>query len=133
MISRDNIIVLFLITAITSSQFYYSYKFSNPDYGNSDFYQYKEMVIKPFNAESSRSPFIYRQFTTSIASFIYKTGIYYDTEISFNTDNINQRVYFALLTSNYIGLILCFLSIIHFLKRYIKKYSMVYYFFPMRH
>ncbi len=131
MISRNNIITVFLITIVTISQFYYSYKFSDPGFGNSDFYQYKEMVIQPFSADSSRSPFVYRQFTTSIASLLYNVGIFYNTEISFNTDNITQRIYFALLTSNYIGLIFCFLTIIFFIKRHVKQKSVVYYFFPI--
>ena len=116
-------------TLITSSQFYYSYKFSDPNYGNSDFFQYAGMVEDPFDSESAESPFIYRQFTTLIANFIYSNGIFYDTEISFKTDIETQNIFFALLTSNYLGILFCFFTLIYYVKKYLNEKSIILYFF----
>jgi hypothetical protein len=89
------------------------------------------MVINPYNTYSAKSPFIYRQFTTSIAHLLYKNNIYYDAKISFDTDIVTQRVFFSLLLSNYIGLFMCFLSIIYFLRLYIRDHSIIFYLFPI--
>ena len=124
-------IVTFLTLIISSSQFYYSYKFSDPNYGNSDFFQYAGMVENPFVSKSAESPFIYRQFTTSIANFIYSNGIFYDTEISFKTDIETQKIFFALLTSNYLGILFCFFTLIYYVKKYLNEKSIILYFFPV--
>ena len=124
-------IIIFLTLIISSSQLYYSYKFSDPNYGNSDFFQYAGMVEDPFVSESAESPFIYRQFTTLIANFIYSNDIFYDTEISFKTDRETQKIFFALLISNYLGILFCFFTLIYFIKKYLNEKSIIFYFFPV--
>lgn len=97
---------LLLIILITYGTFYYSYKFSNPNLGNNDYYNYRIMVEKPLDLNATQSPFIYRQFTTVISSLILKSGIYYATKITYICSESEQKIYFSLLLANYIGLIL---------------------------
>jgi len=116
----DKIGFLILIILITYGSFYYSYKYSNPDLGNNDYYNYKIMVEKPLDFNATHSPFIYRQFTTVFSSIILKTGLYYKTKIAYICNENEQRVYFSLLLSNYLGLI-CTNFLIIYLSFYLYK------------
>jgi hypothetical protein len=90
---------------------YFSYKYYSPDYGASDFYAYYKMVLHPLDFSVAPSPLIYRQFSTLITSLIFKMGIFYNMEISYVNEAINQRVFFAFILSNYIALALTALTI----------------------
>ena len=109
----EKIGLLFLIILITYGTFYYTYKFSNPNLGNNDYYNYRVMVEKPLDFNATQSPFIYRQFTTLISSAILKSGIYYKTKITYICNESEQKIYFSLLLTNYLGLIFTNLLIIY--------------------
>lgn len=92
---------------ISYGMLYFSYKFYSPLVGGgSDFFQYYNMYLNPLDFDVAKSPFIYRQFSAVITFFIIESGIYYDAEIVFNNPIINQHVFFGVLLSNYIALLL---------------------------
>ena len=93
-----NLSLYFLILLfVTYGQFYHQYKFSDPNLGNNDYFNYKEMITTPLNIDATGSPFVYRQFTTLISKVIYDLGIFYDSKIVFTSNNDEQRIYFSIL------------------------------------
>lgn len=83
---------------------YFSYKYFSPNYGQSDFFNYYKMVLEPLNFSVTESPFIYRQFSTVITALVLETGLYYNVEIAYVQEGIQQKVFFAFIFSNYIAL-----------------------------
>ena len=95
----------FFFFLISYGMLYFSYKFYSPIIGGgSDFFQYYNMYLNPLNFDVASSPFIYRQFSALITNFIIKSGIFYNAVISYNDPTISQRVFFAVLLSNYMAL-----------------------------
>ena len=100
------LLLRFLVFILVSyGLLYFSYKYFSPNYGQSDFFHYYKMVLHPLDFTVTESPFIYRQFSTVITSLIVKSGIYYNTEISYVQEGIKQNVFFAFIFSNYIALL----------------------------
>jgi len=128
---KKNAFYSIIILLISYSSFYYSYKFSNPDLVNPDYYKYENMVTAPFDYSATTSPFVYRQITPFIASLIYQSGIYYHTEIAFDCSPEGQRIFFSLILSNYLGLILTMLVIIAFMRNIYQTQSIPTLFFPV--
>jgi len=110
---------------LTYGMFYHSYKFSTPDLGNNDFYSYYKIAEKPFDLSVEYSPYIYRQFTPLLVNIIYSLNIYYDAEISYQNENIDQRLYFAFLLANYIGILFTALIISYIIQKITKNESLL--------
>lgn len=121
-------IVIFLISY---GQLYHSYKNKNPNFGNNDYFKYREMVTNPLDFTVTEAPFIYRQFTTLVSRVILDAGIFYPTEINYKCEVAEQKVFFAILSSNYIGLFLCFLTMIYYLNMEIKRLDIKELLFPI--
>lgn len=131
MILKDLSLYFLILLFITYGQFYHQYKFSDPNLGNNDYFNYKEMITNPLNIDATGSPFVYRQFTTVISKVIYDLGIFYDSKIVFTSNNDEQRIYFSILLSNFIGIFLCLFSLIFFLTKYYHLKSVEIIFFPI--
>lgn len=86
--------------------FYFSYKYYVPDFGGSDFYSYYPMYLDPFNYHAARSSFVYRQLTALIVHLVWKSGLFYDTAISFSKEGYDKHVFFAAILTNYVALTL---------------------------
>lgn len=96
--------LLFLI--ISYGLFYFSYKYYVPDFGGTDFYAYYPMYLDPFNYHVTRSSFVYRQLTALIVHLVWRSGLFYDTAISFSKEGYDKHVFFAAILTNYIALTL---------------------------
>jgi hypothetical protein len=84
-----------------------SYKYYDPFIGGGDdFSVYYSMYENPLSNDTE-APRGYRLFGATVTHLIYKANIYYHTEISFQHDDYDQRIFFAALLSNYIALLLC--------------------------
>lgn len=111
---------IIIFSLLTYPIFYSNYKFSTPSLGNLDYFRYEKMVDEPFNSNTTKSPFVFRQFTTTIAHLIYKTNISYKTKTVFGNVSKSQKIYFSLLLTNYIGILLCLSLLTTYLQ---KKYK----------
>ncbi len=94
--------ILFFII-ISYGLLYFSYKHYTP-IGAGDYVFYKQMMFKPFDYNSSESPFVYRQISPVISFIIYNIGIFYDTNISYSNELIEKKIFFSNLISNFIAL-----------------------------
>ena len=97
--------VVFLVLA-SYGILYFSYKYYLPWPGHNDFDQYHPMYLHPLDFTQAEAPFIYRQFSAVITNVVYRTGIFYPNEIQFSTPAYEQRVFFSVLLSNYVALLL---------------------------
>ena len=109
-----------LYTLITYPLFYFAYKFNMPKFGSSDIYHYLRMYQDPFNFSIADGPFVYRQLSAGIVHLVEKSGLYYDTQISFSDPNFSQRFYFAAILVNWVSLLIgsSFISIYFEKKRW---------------
>jgi hypothetical protein len=100
---------------------YYCYKFGSPDLGNNDFYQYKGMVERPFDADAAPAPFVLRQLPAAVAHLFYVLGIFYDTKTNLDTifpgDVATKRIVFALILSNALAAGISFLISLHYIRK----------------
>src|SRR5262249_54926698 len=71
-----------------------------------DFYEYYPMYQRPLDFGAAGSPFIYRQVSALLTHAIYAAGLYYPHDIAFADPQIDQRMFFAALLTNYLGLVL---------------------------
>lgn len=113
MISRMNrqiilqILIRFLFLLLASyGIFYFSYKYYLPWPGQNDYVHYYPMYLEPLDFTQAQAPFVYRQMSALIANGIYQAGIFYPNEIQFASTDYEQRVFFSVLFSNYIALLL---------------------------
>jgi len=123
---------LLLVILFTYGAFYSSYKFGRPDLGNHDFARYEKMVDSPFNLSATRAPFVLRQLPTAIAYGIEKAGIFYPNKISFadsvyNKASNSQQVYFALIFSNYIAVVVALTLLIRYIRKKVPGQPNVHY------
>ncbi|MCX8081224.1 MAG: hypothetical protein N3F09_08315 [Bacteroidia bacterium] len=86
---------------LTYPLFYYAYKFGSPDFGNIDFYHYYHLY-KDFDIEKVQSPFNIRLVSPFLVYLFYKSGIYYNAEISYHNPMIDQQVFFSSIAVNYL-------------------------------
>lgn len=86
---------------------YAAYKFYDPSIaGHADYFSYYKMHQAPLDFSATSAPFIYRQFTAITTNLIFAAGIYYPEDIAFTDARIDQRLFFAALLANYLGLVL---------------------------
>ena len=86
--------------------FYHSYKFHDPALiGVGDIIHYVPMYLSPLDFSVSSQPFVSRQLHAVVAHLIYAADISYDTLTAIGPQR--QRVFFAALLSNYMGLMTC--------------------------
>ncbi|HHH53649.1 MAG TPA: hypothetical protein ENK91_08335 [Bacteroidetes bacterium] len=99
------ILRILFFAMISYGLLYFSYKYFSPNYGQSDFFHYYKMVLDPLNFSVTESPFIYRQLSTVITALVLETGLYYNIEIAYTQEGIDQHVFFAFILSNYLALL----------------------------
>jgi hypothetical protein len=85
---------------------YFSYKFYIPWYGGSDYIEYYKMYVSPLDFSAAHSPWVYRQLSAILTHVVYKSGLYYNDEISFHDLAYDQRIFFAALLTNFVCLLL---------------------------
>jgi hypothetical protein len=95
------LIELFLLVLFSYPLFYYAYKFGTPDLGGSDFYSYYG-IYESWDFTGVESPFNIRLVSCSLVFLLHKTGLFYNTTISFQNPEISQQVFFSALLFNYL-------------------------------
>jgi hypothetical protein len=102
---------------------YFSYKFYVPWRGGNDYAEYYHMVQKPFDFTAARAPFVYRQVGTAIAHVPWRLGLRYPTDIAlddaleYKGDTYpDTRVFFALVLTNYVFLVLTAVLLAYFVR-----------------
>jgi hypothetical protein len=110
------------IYALASVGFlYFSYKYYVPEYGGIDYYNYYNIYLHPLNINAGDEPFVYRQLNALLVHGIWKSGLYYDTKISFVTKGYDQRVFFAAVLANWSALVACATVVAATTRRWIGK------------
>lgn len=84
---------------------YFSYKWLDPTQVNTDFIRYYEMVQHPLNFHVAPSPWVYRQLTAIIANGVWRLHIYYPDSIQFHNPHYDQHIFFAVLFTNYVSVV----------------------------
>ena len=86
--------------------FYSAYKSWTPEiFGGNDFYQYYLMYLNPID-NNAIAPFAYRIFGPLITNIIYNIGFEYTAIIQYTNPVILKEVFFSVIFSNYIALLL---------------------------
>jgi len=102
--ANRNFIPLLIYFFLSYPLFYFAYKFGNPDFGNTDFYQYY-FLYKDWEFSKVISPFNTRIISSFLIYLLNKTGLFYSTEINYHNSYIDQQVYFNAIFFNYICLV----------------------------
>lgn len=76
-----DLLILISFFCLSAGVFYGGAKFHVPWYGANDFDAYYKMTAEPFN-NSATAPFAYRVLTPTIAHFVEKSEIFYDSKIT---------------------------------------------------
>jgi len=117
LVARDVLLAFIAISGFA----YFNYKFGNPEFGNNDFFRYKEMVLHPFDLSATSAPFVLRQLPTFVAHIFYMSGLSYDTKVNFDVvlaaDNISKRIFFALILSNAAAIALSIVAAMNFIRK----------------
>jgi hypothetical protein len=103
---RTLLLRLCLLFLLSYGFLYFSYKWLDPTQVVLDFPQYYGMVLHPFDLHAAPSPFVYRQLTTMVASALWHLHVYYPDKIRFFDPRFDQRIFFAVLLTNYLGVLL---------------------------
>src|SRR5262252_1974855 len=84
--------------------FYFSYKwYALPD---PDFLRhYAQNDLNPLSFAQGMTPHVLRQGSAVLTWLIYHAGIYYPSLIAFHAPGLDQRLFFAALLANYVGLL----------------------------
>ena len=85
---------------------YFTYKWVNPSVAESDFFKYYPMILHPLDFHVSQSPWIYRQLSALVAHCIWRLHIYYPLAIQFKDPRFDQRLFFAAIFTNFIGVLI---------------------------
>ncbi|HYM17171.1 MAG TPA: hypothetical protein VEU06_01300 [Micropepsaceae bacterium] len=94
---------LFLLLLASYGLLYFTYKYYVPI--RADFYEYYPMYQRPLDFTVAGAPFIYRQVSAVLTHLVYLSGVYYPHDIAFADPAIDQRLFFAALLTNYLGLV----------------------------
>lgn len=113
------------IIGLLSFGFLYSnYKSYVPwESGGIDYAKYYHMVEHPLDFEAAGAPFVYRQFGTLVAWVPWRLGLHFPLEIALD-DHLefrgerypDTRIFFALLLSNYLFLVLVAVAVGYLLR-----------------
>ena len=76
-----NFIILISFFCMSAGVYYGGAKFHVPWYGANDFGEYYKMTAEPFN-NTAKAPWAYRVLTPTIAHFVEKSGLFYDSKIT---------------------------------------------------
>jgi hypothetical protein len=122
--SASRLAVRLLVFGLLSFGFlYFSYKFYVPWRGGNDYAEYYRMVQQPFDFSAARAPFVYRQAGTAIAHVPWRLGLRYPTDIALDDylsyqgeEYPDTRVFFALVLSNYVFLVLTAVLLAYFVR-----------------
>lgn len=97
---------LALLTLLSYPILYFSYKYYTPVINGADYKFYYETYLHPLDLTATKAPFVYRQGSALLAHLIYRLGLFYQTNISYEDPARNVRVFFAALLANYVALVL---------------------------
>jgi len=78
---KKDILILIAYFALSAGVYYAGAKFHVPWYGGSDFNQYYQMTLDPFE-NSAQSPWAYRLMVPALAHFIHESGVFYDSKLT---------------------------------------------------
>jgi hypothetical protein len=98
---------LLLYATISYGLLYFSYKYYLPDAGGQDFYAYYQIYTDPLDFQAASPPFVFRQLSAVLVFLVWKAGIYYPLKIAYHAYGVDQRVFFAAIFVNYVGLTAC--------------------------
>src|SRR5215472_13509063 len=101
----QGLVLRFAVLLLSSyGAFYFSYKwYALPD---PDFLQhYARNDLNPLSFAPESTPHVLRQGSAILTWLIFRSGLYYPDSIAFHTTNVDQRLFFAALLANYIGLL----------------------------
>jgi len=101
---RSSLLRFLILLLASYGLFFFSYKYYVPI--RADFYRYYQMYQRPLDFTVATAPFVYRQVSAVVTHALYLTGLFYPDEISFSDPEIDQRMFFAALLANYLGLLL---------------------------
>ncbi|MFM2075067.1 MAG: hypothetical protein RJB34_1372 [Pseudomonadota bacterium] len=104
-----DVIILISFFCASAGIYYVNAKFHVPWHGSNDFEQYYKMTLTPLDNDAP-SPFGYRLFTPTVASYVLKSGLYYNSKINpykehylnHNDVTYDPTVLGALIFTNYI-------------------------------
>lgn len=96
----------FLLLVVASyGALYFSYKWYAP--GHFDFQTYyAPMYQRPLDFHAANPSHVFRQGTALLTYLLRAAGAYYPAKIAYAHPGIGQRLFFAALLANYLGLIL---------------------------
>lgn len=92
---------------LSSGLFYFAYKFYQPTYGGTDYFEYYPMYLHPLDLRVADQPWVYRQVSAVLTHLVYRFGPYYHPQIFFSRPGFDQHVFFAALLTNYLALAAC--------------------------
>ena len=98
---------LLLYAALSYGLLYFSYKYYLPDAGGQDFYAYYQIYTDPLDFQAASPPFVFRQLSAVLVFLVWKAGVYYPLKIAYHAYGVDQRVFFAAIFVNYVGLTAC--------------------------
>ena len=106
---KKDCLILIAFFALSAGVYYAGAKFHVPWYGGSDFNQYYQMTLNPFE-NSAQSPWAYRLMVPALAHFIHESGVFYDSKLtpykdhylSYNGVDYEPSVLSAIIFTNYI-------------------------------
>jgi hypothetical protein len=106
-----DILILISFFCLSAGTYYGGAKFHVPWYGSNDFSEYYKMTVAPFE-NSAEAPFAYRVLTPTIAHYIHKYEIFYDSKSTpfkdyyfiQGADTYMSSVLGAMIFTNYIFL-----------------------------
>jgi hypothetical protein len=96
-----------LYLLLSSGLFYFAYKFYQPTYGGTDYFEYYPMYLHPLDLRVAHQPWAYRQLSAVLTNLVYRFGPYYDPQIFFSKPGYDQHVFFAAMLTNYLALAAC--------------------------
>ncbi|MEM7530785.1 MAG: hypothetical protein AAF639_01300 [Chloroflexota bacterium] len=115
----------FFLVLASYGIFYFSYKYYIPWPGHNDYNQYYPMYVEPLDFDKAQSPFVYRQLSAVVVNMLYETGIFYPNEIQFVSSAYDQRVFFSVLLSNYLALLLTAMIVGMSVSRLVKRNTLL--------
>ena len=110
-----NVKLLGLFALLSFPLFYFVYKYSNPDFGTVDFYDYYKLY-KGMDYKSADSPLNMRLAGSFFVYLLNKTGLVYNTETQIDKMPFDKSIYFNAILFNFICVIVTCVMIFHLLR-----------------
>lgn len=98
--------------------FYFVYKYGDPGFGLKDFFDYYKLY-ENWDLANVDAPFNMRLLSSFVVYLLNQTGLHYDTEIAFDSYNLNKQVFFNAVFFNFLCVASTCLLIFTTVRRYI--------------